>query len=105
MTSPEPSDRLHRPAIDVLFESLAEACLGRESLGVLLTGMGEDGARGLAAVRRSGGWTIVQDEATSVVWGMAAAARRVGAACETLPIHRIGKRLLSLTDSESKRSC
>jgi two-component system chemotaxis response regulator CheB len=70
-----------RPAVDVLFQSVARHA-GRSAVGVLLTGMGADGARGLLAMREAGAHTIAQDEATSVVYGMPAEAARLGAAAE-----------------------
>jgi two-component system chemotaxis response regulator CheB len=70
-----------RPAVDVLFQSVARHA-GREAVGVLLTGMGADGARGLLAMREAGAHTVAQDEATSVVYGMPREAARLGAAAE-----------------------
>jgi chemotaxis response regulator CheB len=84
----EPRDHLHKPSVDVLFDSLATS--GATGVAVLLTGMGRDGAHGLLALRNAGWWTIAQDEATSVVWGMPGEATRIGAACETLAIGVIG---------------
>ncbi|MEY5033116.1 MAG: chemotaxis-specific protein-glutamate methyltransferase CheB [Planctomycetota bacterium] len=84
----EPRAHLHRPSVDELFLSLARCA--RPGVAVLLTGMGRDGADGLLALRRAGWHTIVQDEATSVVWGMPGAAQRLGAATDTLPLDRIG---------------
>ena len=75
----------HKPSVDVLFRSVAQ-CAGANALGVLLTGMGDDGARGLREMRRAGAPTAAQDEATSVVWGMPREAVRLGAAAETLPL-------------------
>jgi two-component system chemotaxis response regulator CheB len=89
----EPVNR-HRPSVDVLFNSVAE-CAGQNSLGVILTGMGKDGARGLLALRTAGAHTIAQDEASSVVWGMPGSAVEIGAAAEVLPLDRIGSTLLS----------
>jgi two-component system chemotaxis response regulator CheB len=77
-----------RPSADPLFESAASA-FGEAVTGVVLTGMGQDGASGLSAVRDAGGRTIVQDEQTSVVWGMPGAAVRRGAAQVVAPIDRI----------------
>lgn len=78
----------HRPSCDVLLDSVAEAA-GSRALGIILTGMGDDGARGLLAMRRAGASTVAQDEATSVVWGMPGAAVKLGAAAEVLPLERI----------------
>jgi two-component system chemotaxis response regulator CheB len=76
---------LHRPSADVLFESLARHA-GRHGIGVVLTGMGADGARGLAALRAAGGKVLVQDRDSSVVFGMPQAALRAGAARDTVPL-------------------
>jgi chemotaxis response regulator CheB len=90
----EPAGSLHMPSIDVFFESIARRVGGR-GCGVLLTGMGRDGARGLLALRRAGFHTIAQDERTSVVWGMPRAAAEHGAAAEILPIDRIAGRIVA----------
>ncbi len=89
----EPVNR-HRPSVDVLLESVAAAA-GSRAVGVLLTGMGEDGARGLLAMRRAGAETIAQDEATSVVYGMPRAAVKLGAARLVLPLERIAGAVLA----------
>jgi two-component system chemotaxis response regulator CheB len=81
-----------RPSVDVLFESLAQES-GSQVAACLLTGMGKDGASGLLDVHRSGGLTIAQDEASSVVFGMPGEAVRLGAAQHVLPIEQIGPRL------------
>lgn len=83
----KPADRLHKPSVDVLFDSLASS--GRRGVGVLLTGMGRDGAEGLLGLRKAGWWTIAQDRDSSVVWGMPGEAVRIGAAEEILPLSRI----------------
>ena len=79
---------LHRPSADVLLESVAEVA-GRQAVGVLLTGMGEDGAAGLLAIRRAGGCTLAQDEASSAVYGMPRAAVRLSAVDKTLPLGKL----------------
>jgi two-component system, chemotaxis family, protein-glutamate methylesterase/glutaminase len=84
-----------RPSGTALFESMARS-LGADGLGVLLTGMGDDGAAGLLEIRQSGGFTIAEDESTAVVYGMPAAAVKMGAACESLPLPAIAPRVLEL---------
>lgn len=91
---PGPLVNRHRPAVDVLFRSLADLCPGL-TIGVLLTGMGKDGAQGLLALRQAGAATIAQNEASSLVWGMPGEAVRLGAAdqvldLETIPEHIVG---------------
>lgn len=86
----------HRPSVDVLFRSVAQAA-GRNGTGVLLTGMGDDGARGLLEMRQAGAHTIAQDERTAVVFGMPGAAIALGAASEVLPLERIASRVLRAT--------
>jgi len=87
---------MQRPSGTVLFRSMAES-LGASALGVLLTGMGEDGAEGLAEIRSRGGYTIAEDESTAVVYGMPAAAVRLRAVCELLPLYDIAARIRELT--------
>ncbi|WP_159995979.1 chemotaxis-specific protein-glutamate methyltransferase CheB [Roseomonas sp. 18066] len=84
-----------RPAATLLFRSLAEHC-APQSIGVLLTGMGEDGALGLAELRQAGGYAITEHESTAVVYGMPAAAVRLGGSSLALPLPMIGPRLLQL---------
>ena len=87
-----------RPSVDVLFLSVAET-VGVGSVGILLTGMGADGARGLLAMRNAGARTIAQDEATSVVFGMPKAAIALGAVDHVLSLARIGPKTLELAGS------
>jgi two-component system chemotaxis response regulator CheB len=89
-----PAVNHHKPAVDVLFESVARVT-GYAVSAALLTGMGQDGARGLLSLRRAGARTIAQDEATSLVWGMPGAAVKLGAAERVLPLHEIPRWLLS----------
>lgn len=91
-----------RPSIDVLFESVA-AELGSQAIGCLLTGMGRDGAEGLLSMRQAGAWTIAQDEATSVVYGMPAEAARLGAAAAILPLPDIAPELRRLVSTGEGR--
>jgi len=84
----------HRPSVDRLFHSVVRAA-GRQAVGAILTGMGSDGAAGLKAMRTAGSMTIGQDEATSTVYGMPAAAHAIGAVAEQLPLRRIARRLLA----------
>jgi two-component system chemotaxis response regulator CheB len=85
----------HMPSVDVLFHSAA-AVAGGNSVGVILTGMGKDGAQGLLAIRRAGGRTLAQDEATSVVYGMPREAALLGAVEEVLPLAAIPARMLAM---------
>jgi two-component system chemotaxis response regulator CheB len=92
---PEPEAR-HRPSADELFMSVAEH-VGAGAVGVVLTGMGDDGAEGLLAIRRRGGLTVAQDEQTSAVYGMPQAARLAGAVSCVLPLDRIGPAVVAAT--------
>lgn len=84
----------HRPSVDVLFHSVAR--LGRPMTGVILTGMGKDGAQGLLAMRAAGARTLGQDENSSVVYGMPRAAHEIGAVERQLPLHRLRPAILDL---------
>jgi two-component system response regulator WspF len=90
--TPEPTDHVYRPSVDVFFQSMARTWRG-EGIGVLLTGMGKDGALGLKAMREKGWHTIAQDRATSAVYGMPKAAAEIGAAVEVLALERIADRI------------
>jgi two-component system chemotaxis response regulator CheB len=87
---------IHRPSVDELFFSLAEQA-GPAAIGVLMTGMGDDGAKGLLAIQEAGGRTLAQDEASSAVFGMPAAARRIGAVAEMLPPAELARAIMSST--------
>ncbi|HZM59204.1 MAG TPA: chemotaxis response regulator protein-glutamate methylesterase [Vicinamibacterales bacterium] len=84
----------HRPSVDVLFRSVAQAA-GANAVGVLMTGMGDDGAEGLLEMKRAGAATIAQDEATCVVFGMPRAAIDRGAVDDVLPLTRIAQAILA----------
>jgi len=83
----------HCPSVNVLFDSVARIA-GRNAVGVLLTGMGADGATGLANMRKAGAYTIGQDEQSCVVYGMPMEAYKIGGVCEQLPIGKIGDTVL-----------
>jgi len=85
----------HCPSIDVLFESVAKEA-GNNAVGIILTGMGQDGAKGLLAMRRRGAYTIGQDESSSVIYGMPKVAFEIGAVCKQLPLSRIPFALLEV---------
>jgi two-component system chemotaxis response regulator CheB len=84
-----------KPSVDVLFRSMA-VIYGPNILTVILTGMGNDGASGVATIRRKGGYSIIQDEKTSVIWGMPGAVAKLNAADETLPLDDIPKRIMEI---------
>jgi two-component system, chemotaxis family, response regulator WspF len=88
-----PREYVYRPSVDVFFHSVTEFWQGR-AIGVLLTGMGRDGAQGLKALRNRGYYTIAQDQTTSAVYGMPKAAVALGAAVDILPLTRIAARLI-----------
>lgn len=90
----------HLPSVDVLFQSVAECC-GHHALGVILTGMGDDGARGLLQMRQKGAYTIGQDEATCVVYGMPRSAFMRGAVVQQAPLKDIASYLVTWCGRES----
>jgi len=92
LSQAEPVNR-HRPSVDVLFDSAAQV-LGPNALGVIMTGMGKDGAQGMLAMRKAGAYTIAQDEASCVVFGMPKAAIDLGAAAEVSPLAEIAGRVM-----------
>ncbi len=83
----------HCPSVDVLFKSMAE-CAGPDALGIIMTGMGDDGARGLLAMHQTGARTLAQDEASCVVFGMPREAIKLGAADDVLPLDRMAGEIL-----------
>jgi two-component system chemotaxis response regulator CheB len=88
----------HCPSVDVLFRSVAQN-VGPNAVGVILTGMGDDGARGLKEMLEAGARTMAQDEASSVVWGMPGAAVKMGAAQEILPLGRVAENIMRLAQT------
>jgi two-component system, chemotaxis family, protein-glutamate methylesterase/glutaminase len=101
--SADPPRHSCRPSVDVLFESLAVDC-GPEVVACLLTGMGRDGAAGLLAIRRAGGFTLAQDENTSVVYGMPREAVMLDAAQTVLPLEQIGPQIVQLLGDSDRRT-
>ncbi len=98
----DPERHSCRPSVDVLFDSVARE-FGSSAAGVLLTGMGRDGASGLLEMRRAGAFTIAQDQATSIVYGMPAQAVALNAATRVLPLSEIGPALTALQRSRDAR--
>jgi two-component system chemotaxis response regulator CheB len=91
----------HRPSIDVLFNSLAGNS-GKDTVGVIMTGMGKDGADGILNIRNSGGHTIAQDEETSVVYGMNKVAVQKGGINIEVPLHEIPKKIVEYLQDHDK---
>jgi len=93
----------HRPSVDVLFESAATV-MGKQAVGVILTGMGKDGAQGLLSMRKAGARTFGQDEASSVVYGMPREAHALGAVEEVVSVSQMAERVLSLWNKNCIKS-
>lgn len=91
----EPRDSIYKPSIDVFFRSVCRQLRGN-AVGIVLTGMGADGAHGLKSLRDKGHYTIAQDQATSTVYGMPKAAATLGAAVDILPVQAIAPKLASV---------
>ena len=89
---------IQRPSATVMFQSMART-VGDGGLGILLTGMGDDGADGLVELRQAGGYTVAEHESTAVVYGMPKAAVDRGGACEALPLNEIAPRILELVST------
>jgi len=92
-TNQEPPENSCRPAVDVLFRSVVEA-YGAGVLGVVMTGMGQDGLRGSERIREAGGQVLAQDEASSVVWGMPGYVANAGLADKVLPLNELGSEII-----------
>ncbi|MGZ5036742.1 MAG: protein-glutamate methylesterase/protein-glutamine glutaminase [Usitatibacter sp.] len=92
--STEPPMNLHRPSVDFLFMSCAKF-VGADAVGVIMTGMGRDGAKGMVEMKAAGAWNIAQDEATSVIFGMPREAIEAGAVHEVAPLGRLRERALA----------
>ncbi len=90
----------HKPSVDVMFDSIAET-VGKNAIGVILTGMGQDGAQGLLKMRESLAETIAQDEKSSVVWGMPRVAVEVGAAAHVVNLNKVSELICKLLSSSS----
>ncbi len=88
----------HKPSVDVLFRSVAQS-VGPNAIGVILTGMGDDGAKGLLEMKEAGAPTVAQDEATSVVWGMPGEAVKQGGVDTQLPLQHVAGKLVTLSRS------
>ena len=91
----------HKPSVDVLFQSAARSA-GSKAIGVILTGMGEDGARGMLEMKRAGAVNLAQDEASSVVWGMPGAAVHINAVDVVCPLTDIAGRIIALSGRDRK---
>jgi two-component system, chemotaxis family, protein-glutamate methylesterase/glutaminase len=99
--SDEPKVNGHRPSVDVLFRSLAQE-FGRDSMAVIMTGMGEDGADAMGEVKNSGGLTIAQDEDSCVVFGMPRAAIERGNAMRVVPLDALANTLVAQCAERSR---
>ncbi|MGQ3292954.1 MAG: chemotaxis protein CheB, partial [Shinella sp.] len=84
----------HRPSVDVLFRSAARSA-GGNAMGVIMTGMGDDGARGMAEMHQAGAYTVAQDEATSVVFGMPKEAIAHGGVDRIVPLEQLAREILA----------
>ncbi|NOX81039.1 MAG: chemotaxis response regulator protein-glutamate methylesterase [Deltaproteobacteria bacterium] len=100
--SVEPTDNYYHPSVDVFFKSVARYWQG-SCIGVILTGMGRDGAEGLLALRRQGNYSIAQDRESSVVFGMPKAAIEVGAAQDVLPVEAIGAKIIDKLAAQKRK--
>ena len=99
--TPDPIDQAYRPSVDVFYASVAEHWTG-EVVGVLLTGMGRDGAEGLLTLKNKGMYTIAQDEQSCAVYGMPKAAAQIGAAEKILSLDDIGPELVNYYQAKNR---
>lgn len=99
--SDTPPINRHRPAVDILFESVAKHA-GKHAIGILLTGMGKDGAQGMLKMKEAGAYTVAQDEETCIVFGMPKAAIDLGASTEVLPLNNIAEVVWDQLSSANK---
>ncbi|WCP69387.1 chemotaxis response regulator protein-glutamate methylesterase [Vibrio tubiashii] len=95
-----PAVNLHKPSVDVMFDAVAET-VGKNAIGVILTGMGKDGAQGLLRMKQAGAKTIAQDEASSVVWGMPRVAVEMNAALSVSDLNQVPKQICKYLSSDS----
>lgn len=89
----------HKPSVDVLFRSVAQ-CAGQNAIGIILTGMGDDGARGMKEMHEAGAPTIAQDEKTSVVWGMPGEAVKLGCVDHVVPLGNVAQKIIRHTPKD-----
>ncbi len=92
----------YTPSVDYMMSSVAEHC-GRSSMGVILTGMGNDGRQGMMEISKQGGYTIAESEETAVVFGMPAEAIKQGAVKKILPLHSIAEEIIRMVNSQDKK--
>jgi two-component system chemotaxis response regulator CheB len=104
VTHRQPPENSCRPAVDVLFRSVAEV-YGSHVLAVVMTGMGRDGLRGCAEIQVAGGQILVQDEASSVVWGMPGFVTRAGLADKVVPLDQLGAEIIGRVYSHVRTAC
>ena len=93
----------HRPSVDVLFRSAAN-CAGKNAVGIIMTGMGDDGAAGMLEMHQAGAYTLAQDEQSCVVFGMPKEAIALGGVDEVVPLTDLSRRLLVWLAAQGKRS-
>ncbi|MFE8070306.1 chemotaxis response regulator protein-glutamate methylesterase [Marinobacteraceae bacterium S3BR75-40.1] len=98
-----PAVSRHKPSVDVLFRSAAQVA-GRNATGIIMTGMGDDGARGLLAMREAGAYTVAQDEQSCIVFGMPREAIKLGAAMEVLPLGQVARAIMTTPAAVLRRA-